>query len=128
MRTARGRESLGHELAVIKRVMAIERYFAEHGPAGARVLTERDMRRDERRDGERRWAVGSCIRMAGAAKRWADYAVETPEGTTAVELEFSLKGTSRLRSIVAATRRRRTTTSWTSSCWSARGTRSCGGR
>ena len=57
IRTARGRESLGHELAVIKRVMAIELHFAEHGPEGARVLTERDMRREERRDGGRRWSV-----------------------------------------------------------------------
>jgi hypothetical protein len=35
-----------------------------------------------------------------AAKRWPDYAVQTPEGTTAVELEFSLKATRRLRSIL----------------------------
>ena len=44
-RTPEGREPLGHELAIIKRVIAIERHFAEHGPAEARVLTERDMRR-----------------------------------------------------------------------------------
>jgi hypothetical protein len=38
--------------------------------------------------------------MAGFGKRWLDYAVQTPKGTTAVELEFSLKATRRLYSIV----------------------------
>jgi len=100
IRTARGREPLGHELAVIKRVMAIELYFAQHGPDGARVLTEREMRREERSDRERRWSVRVVHPHGRVGKRWPDYAVQTPEGTTAVELEFSLKGTRRLRSIV----------------------------
>ena len=100
IRTARGREPLGHELAVIKRVIAIEQHFAEHGPAGARVLTERDMRRDERRDEGGKWAVGVVKPHGRRGKRWPDYAVQSPEGTTAVELEFSLKATGRLRSIV----------------------------
>jgi DNA-binding Lrp family transcriptional regulator len=100
VRTARGREPLGHELAVIKRAMAIERHFADHGPVGARVLTERDMRRDERRDDGRRWAVDVVHPHGRRGKRWPDYAVQTPDGTTAVELEFSLKAASRLRSIV----------------------------
>ena len=47
VRTPRGREPLGHELAVIKRVIAIERHFEANGRRGARVLTERDMRRDQ---------------------------------------------------------------------------------
>ncbi len=100
IRTARGRESLGHQLAVIKRVMAIELHFAEHGPVDARVLTERDMRREERGEGERRWSVRVVHPHGRPGKRWPDYAVQTPEGTTAVELEFSLKATRRLRSIV----------------------------
>ncbi len=102
--TARGRESLGHELAVIKRVMAIELHFAQHGPAGALVLTERDMRRDERSEGGRRWSVRVVHPHGRPGKRWPDYAVQTPEGTTAGELEFSLKATSRLRSIVSGYR------------------------
>lgn len=100
IRTGRGRESLGHELAVIKRVMAIELYFAQHGPDGARVLTERDMRREERSDRERRWSVRVVHPHGRVGKRWPDYAVQTPEATTAVELEFSLKATRRLYSIV----------------------------
>src|SRR4051794_13908151 len=44
VRTARAREPLGHELAVIKRVIAIERHFARVGEVAGRVLTERDMR------------------------------------------------------------------------------------
>ncbi len=100
IRTARGRESLGHELAVIKRVMAIELYFAQHGPDGARVLTERDMRGE----GGRRWSVRVVHPHGRPGKRWPDYAVQAPEGTTAVELEFSLKATSRLRSIVSGYR------------------------
>jgi DNA-binding MarR family transcriptional regulator len=100
IRTARGREPLGHELAVIKRVMAIERHFAEAGTEGVRVLSERDMRRDERRDGRRRWAVDVVHPHGRRGRRWPDYTVATPDGTTAVELEFSLKAASRLRSIV----------------------------
>jgi DNA-binding Lrp family transcriptional regulator len=100
VRTARGREPLGHELAVIKRVTAVERHFAEAGTAGARVLSERDMRRDERRDGGRRWAVDVVHPHGRRGRRWPDYSVTTPDGTTAVELEFSLKAASRLRSIV----------------------------
>lgn len=100
IRTAHGREPLGHELAVVKRVTAIEQHFAERRPVGARVLTERDMRRDERREGGRRWAVDVVHPHGRRGKRWPDYAVQTPDGTTAVELEFSLKAASRLRSIV----------------------------
>jgi hypothetical protein len=100
IRTSRGRESLGHELAVIKRVMAIEAYFAGHGPVAARVLTERDMRRDQRRDDGPKWAVRVVLPHGRPAKRWPDYVVQTSKGTTAVELEFSLKATRRLRSIL----------------------------
>jgi DNA-binding PadR family transcriptional regulator len=100
VRTARARESLGHELAIIKRVVAIERHFAEHGPAGARVLTERDMRRASREQPGRPWTVGVTRERGRRGRRWADYVVDTPEGRTAVELEFSMKGTSRLRSII----------------------------
>ncbi len=128
IRTARGRESLGHELAVIKRVMAIELYFAQHGPDGARVLTERDMRREERGEGGGRWSVRVVHPHGRPGKRWPDYAVQTPEGTTAVELEFSLKAT---RPVALDRPRLRggaiSTSSWTSWCWSAGGTRSCGG-
>ena len=99
VRTPRGLEPLGHELAVIKRVIAIERHFAEHGPSEARVLTERDMRRDQRRADGHAWSVEVIRERGRRGRRWADYAVESPEGRTAVELEFSLKGTSRLRSI-----------------------------
>lgn len=100
IRTARGLESLGHEIAVIKRVMANETYFAGHGPAGARVLTERDMRREQRRDDGPRWSVRMVLPHGRPAKRWPDYVVQSPAGTTAVELEFSLKATRRLRSIL----------------------------
>jgi DNA-binding MarR family transcriptional regulator len=100
VRTARAREPLAHELAIIKRVTAIERHFAEHGPDGARVLTERDMRRAARDEPGRSWSVGIVRERGRRGRRWADYAVETPEGRTAVELEFSMKGTSRLRSII----------------------------
>jgi hypothetical protein len=107
VRTPRGLEPLGHELAVIKRVIAIERHFAEHGPSEARVLTERDMRRDQRRADGHAWSV-EVIRERGRRGRWADYAVESPEGRTAVELEFSLKGTSRRRVPRGPIDRRRT--------------------
>jgi hypothetical protein len=100
IRTARGLESLGHEIAVIKRVMAIEAYFADHGPAGARVLTEREMRREQRRDDGPMWSVRVLLPHGRRAKRWPDYVVQSPAGTTAVELEFSLKATRRLRSIL----------------------------
>jgi DNA-binding MarR family transcriptional regulator len=85
VRTARAREPLGHELAIIERVIAIERHFAEHGPAGARVLTERDMRRAAREHPGRPWTVGVIRERGRRGQRWADYAVETPEGRTAVE-------------------------------------------
>src|SRR3954449_2361033 len=55
VRTPLAGEPLGHEQAVIKRVLAIERHFAGEGEPAARVLTERDMRRDERSDENRRW-------------------------------------------------------------------------
>jgi hypothetical protein len=100
MRTARGLESLGHEIGVIKRVMAIEAHFAGHGPAGTRVLTERDMRRDQRRSDGSKWSVRVVLPHGRPAKRWPDYVVQAPAGTTAVELEFSLKAMRRLRSIL----------------------------
>jgi hypothetical protein len=100
IRTPRALEPLGHELAVIKRVIAIERHFAQHGPVGGRVLTERDMRRDQRSAIGRTWSVEVIRERGRRGQKWADYAVETSEGRTAVELEFSLKGTARLRSIV----------------------------
>ena len=100
IRTPRALEPLGHELAVIKRVIAIERHFAEHGPSSARVLTERDMRRDQRSEPGHTWSVEVLRERGRTGRKWADYAVETPDGRTAVELEFSLKGTARLRSIV----------------------------
>lgn len=100
VRTPQARAPLGHELAIIKRVIAIERHFAQHGPAGARVLTERDMRREPRSPQGRPWTVEVMRGRGRRGRRWADYAVETADGRTAVELEFSLKGTSRLRSIV----------------------------
>src|SRR3954447_6001167 len=90
VRTARAGEPLGHELAVIKRVMAIERYFAARGEVDARVLSERDMRRDERVAGGR-WAVEVVDGRGRRRRRWPDYAVATAEGRTAVELEFSLQ-------------------------------------
>src|SRR4051812_40350206 len=99
VRTPRGREPLGHELAVIKRVLAIERYFAERRQ-GARVLTERDMRREEAREGGSAWWVEVVHPHGRRGRRWADYVVDSPDGRTAVELEFSLKATRRLRSIV----------------------------
>ena len=76
VRTPRGREPLGHELAVIKRVIAIERHFAEHGPAEARVLTERDMRREQRAAGGRAGAVEVVRARGRRGRRWADYAVD----------------------------------------------------
>jgi hypothetical protein len=100
IRTAQGREWLGHELAVIKRVIAIERHFALHGPAGARVLTERDMRRAERADDSGRWSVDVLTPHGRRGKRWPDHAVDAPEGRTAVELEFSIKAPRRLHSII----------------------------
>jgi hypothetical protein len=80
--------------------MAIERHFADAGNEGARVLSERDMRRDERRDGGRKWAVDVVHPHGRRGRRWPDYVVATPDGATAVELEFSLKAAGRLRSIV----------------------------
>jgi hypothetical protein len=100
VRTAQGREWLGHELAVIKRVIAIERHFAVHGPAGARVLTERDMRRAERGEDGERWSVEVLTPHGRRGKRWPDYAVDSPVGRTAVELEFSIKAPRRLHSII----------------------------
>jgi DNA-binding MarR family transcriptional regulator len=100
VRTPRGGEPLGHELAVIKRVIAIERHFQATGARDAWVLSERDMRRDQQAAGERRWAVEFVRSHGRRGRRWPDYAVATGEGRTAVELEFSLKGTTRLREIV----------------------------
>ena len=58
------------------------------------------MRREQREAQGRVWSVEVIRERSRKGRRWADYAVETSEGRTAVELEFSLKGTERLRSIV----------------------------
>jgi DNA-binding Lrp family transcriptional regulator len=98
-RTPEGREPLGHELAIIKRVIAIERYFADQGLAESRVLTERDMRATRSADRSRPLWV-PYIRSGGRqGRRRADYVVDTPDGRTAVELEFSMKGTARLSQV-----------------------------
>jgi hypothetical protein len=100
VRTPLAEEPLGHELAVIKRVLAIERHFAADGEPAARVLTERDMRRAEQSHDDGRWAVEVARPRGRRGRRWPDHAVDVPAGRTAVELEFSLKGTTRLRGIV----------------------------
>jgi hypothetical protein len=91
---------LGHELAIGKRVLAIEAHFARLGE-NAMVLTEAEMRWGQAagqglysarvRDGAGRWR-----------RRWPDYVVQTAAGRTAVELEFSAKSSARLESIVEA--------------------------
>jgi hypothetical protein len=58
------------------------------------------MRREQRRDGGPKWSVRVMLPHGRPAKRWPDYVVQAPAGTTAVELEFSLKATRRLRSIL----------------------------
>jgi len=89
----------GHEVAVIKRVLAAEAYFRQGGRHGATILTERDMRRAEG-EGGRRFAIQVKDAALRRRRRWPDYVVVTGEGSTAVELEFSAKSTVRLRSIV----------------------------
>lgn len=89
---------LGHELAILKRVIAIEAHFAAAGGDG-RVLTERDLRRAEAR-GEDRFHVEVIDLRGRRRRRWPDYVVDVPAGRTAVELEFSAKAKVRLRSIV----------------------------
>lgn len=88
----------GHELAVIKRVLAAEAFFRE-AQLEATVFTERDARRAEA-DAATQFAIE--VRDAAHRRRrhWPDYVVATGEGSTAVELEFSAKATVRLRSIV----------------------------
>ena len=89
---------IGHELAIGKRVVAIERHFAAHAADGA-VLTEREMRRAQAA-GQGRYAARVRDASGRRRRRWPDYVVETPEGRTAVELEFSAKSTQRLQEIV----------------------------
>jgi hypothetical protein len=89
---------IGHELAIGKRVVAIERHFAARAVDGG-VLTERDMRRAQVA-GQGRYAARVRDASGRRRRRWPDYVVETPEGRTAVELEFSAKSTQRLQEIV----------------------------
>jgi hypothetical protein len=64
------------------------------------VLTERDMRRAERAEDGGRWSVEVLTPHGRRGKRWPDCGVDTLEGRTAVELEFSIKAPRRLHSII----------------------------
>ena len=128
VRTPRGREPLGHELAVIKRVIAIERYFAAFSGDGARVLTERDMRRDERREGGRRVVGGgrASARPAGSAlgRLRRGHAGGADGGGVGVLAEGDAPGAVDRARLSAPARRM---SSWISWCSSVRRTRACGG-
>ena len=89
---------IGHELAIGKRVVAIEQHFAANAADGV-VFTEREMRRAQVA-GQGRYAARVRDASSRRRRRWPDYVVETPEGRTAVELEFSAKSTQRLQEIV----------------------------
>lgn len=93
-----GPPRLGHELAIVKRVIAVEAHFAAAG-GGGRVMTERDLRRAEAQ-GEGRFHVEVLDPRGRRRRRWPDYVVDVPAGLTAVELEFSSKAAVRLKSIV----------------------------
>jgi hypothetical protein len=108
--TGRGHEMLGwrrrrapraqihreHEEAIVRLVTELER---EHPDAV--VLTERECRQlDDPADG-RRYGV-EVFGSGRDNKRWPDAVLETAEGRRAFELEFTPKGTSRLKRIVDA--------------------------
>jgi DNA-binding MarR family transcriptional regulator len=111
--TGRGHELLGlprrrspraqiqreHEAAIVDLALALETRL----PPGTVVLTERECRQhDHTATGPPRY--GAQIAGAGTGRgdrrRWPDLVITSPSGRTAVELELTPKGTSRLRAII----------------------------
>ena len=91
--------AVGHELAIVKCVMAAEAELAETGVQG-RVCSEREQRRREAA-GLDRYSVETIDVAYRRRRRWPDYVIETPGRRVAVELEFSPKTTARLEAIGA---------------------------
>lgn len=88
-------DRLAHDLAVTELFLDLGR------TPGVSVLTERELRREQRRPGPIPVAHG---RSAGPATHCPDLVVEVEGRCWAVEIEFSAKGRERLRRILAAYR------------------------
>lgn len=89
-----------HEATIVDLALELER----RAGASTLVLTERECRQHDRAaaDGHR-YGVAIAGAGRGDQHRWPDLVIQTPTGRTAVELELTPKGTSRLRAIIAAT-------------------------
>jgi hypothetical protein len=83
-----------HELALVWLVIQLER------GGDVPVRTERECRMSE--SGERRYSVDLTKVGRGAERRWPDLVLDGERRRSAIELELSAKGTTRLASIVAA--------------------------
>lgn len=108
--TGRGHELLGwrrrraprahvhreHEEAIVRLVTELEHEYSD-----ALVLTERECRQLDDPAKGRRYGV-EVFGDGRDNKRWPDAILETAEGRRAFELEFSPKGTDRLKRIVDA--------------------------
>lgn len=89
-------DRVAHDLAVTELLLELGR------TPGVSVLTERELRREQRRPGPIPVAAG---RSAGSTTHCPDLVVEVEGRRWAVEIEFSAKGRERLRRILAAYRR-----------------------
>jgi hypothetical protein len=112
--TSRGRALLGqdrrvrpprvsvhrkHELAIVDFIAHVE--IAMSHVVGVEILTERDCRRRQAEDDGQRFSVGVMDDRGRATDRWPDIVIVAPSGDrTAIELEFSPKGTDRLQRIL----------------------------
>jgi hypothetical protein len=84
-----------HELAVVALAAQLELALPD-----ITVRTERDGQRLEA-ETKQRYSVDIDDGHGRSAKRWPDLMIETANGNIAIEIEFSPKGSSRLRAILA---------------------------
>ncbi|HEX8121201.1 MAG TPA: helix-turn-helix domain-containing protein [Solirubrobacteraceae bacterium] len=84
-----------HELALVSLVIQLER------AGGARVRTERECRTREAAEASR-YSVPVARTAGREEQRWPDIVLEIASWRTALELELSSKGTTRLKSIIEA--------------------------
>jgi DNA-binding Lrp family transcriptional regulator len=94
-RAARTDQQRNHELALVWLVIQLER------AGGARVRTERECRTLEAADAGR-YSVTVARPGRPEERRWPDIVLETDGRRSALELELSAKGTTRLQAIVDA--------------------------